>query len=84
VTKGEITPEIRQSVLLWSAVFGALEMTNTRSKLSAQVLSKIDIEPTRVYAQKNAREFLLRRLASMWTPLHRRWMASSSVPLFGP
>ena len=59
VTKGEITPEIRQSVLLWvGCVAGALADEEYRDKLSAAGFEKIDIEQTRVYRAADAREFL--------------------------
>ena len=59
VTRGEITPEIRQSVLLWvGCVAGALGDDEYRSKLSAAGFEQIDIEPTRVYRAEDAREFL--------------------------
>ena len=59
VTRGEITPEIRQSVLLWvGCVAGALGDDEYRSKLSAVGFEQIDIEPTRVYRAEDAREFL--------------------------
>ncbi len=59
VTRGEITPEIRQSVLLWvGCVAGALADHEYRSKLSAAGFEQIDIEPTRVYRAEDAREFL--------------------------
>jgi 2-polyprenyl-3-methyl-5-hydroxy-6-metoxy-1,4-benzoquinol methylase len=59
VTRGDITPEIRQSVLLWvGCVAGALADDEYRSKLSAAGFEQIDIEPTRVYRAEDAREFL--------------------------
>ena len=59
VTKGEITPEIRQSVLLWvGCVAGALADEEYRNKLSAAGFEKIDIEQTRVYRAADARDFL--------------------------
>src|SRR6266542_3916458 len=59
VTRGEIKPEIRQSVLLWvGCVAGALRDDEYRSKLSAAGFERIDIEPTRVYRADDAREFL--------------------------
>ena len=59
VTRGEIKPEIRQSVLLWvGCVAGALGDDEYRSKLSAAGFEQIDIEPTRVYRAEDAREFL--------------------------
>jgi ubiquinone/menaquinone biosynthesis C-methylase UbiE len=59
VTRGEISPEIRKSVLLWvGCVAGALGDDEYRSKLSAAGFEQIDIEPTRVYRAEDAREFL--------------------------
>ncbi len=60
VTRGEILPEIRQSVLLWvGCVAGALEENEYRSKLAAAGFEQVDVEPTRVYKAEDAREFLL-------------------------
>ena len=59
VTRGELAPEIRQSVLLWvGCVAGALGDDEYRSKLSAAGFEQIDIEPTRIYRAEDAREFL--------------------------
>jgi arsenite methyltransferase len=59
VTRGEIAPEIRQSVLLWvGCVAGAMEESEYRAKLTASGFEQIDIEPTRVYQVEDAREFL--------------------------
>ena len=59
VTRGEISSEIRKSVLLWvGCVAGALADEEYRSKLSAAGFEQIDIEPTRVYRAEDAREFL--------------------------
>jgi arsenite methyltransferase len=59
VTRGEVTPEIRQSVMLWvGCVAGALADDEYRSKLSAAGFGEIDIEPTRIYRAEDAREFL--------------------------
>ena len=59
VTRGEMLPEIRQSVLLWvGCVAGALEENEYRTKLAAAGFDKIEIEPTRVYRVEDAREFL--------------------------
>src|SRR5580698_5034104 len=59
VTRGEITPEIRQSVLLWvGCVAGSLEENDYRTKLGAAGFEQIDLEPTRVYNVDDAREFL--------------------------
>src|SRR6266849_6936647 len=59
VTRGEISPEVRQSVLLWvGCIAGALEENDYRGKLSAAGFEQIEIEPTRVYRVEDAREFL--------------------------
>jgi len=59
VTRGEVLPEIRQSVLAWvGCVAGALEESEYRSKLSAAGFEQIAIEPTRIYRAEDAREFL--------------------------
>ena len=59
VTRGEIAPEIRKSVLLWvGCVAGALEENEYRTKLASAGFENIDIEPTRVYRVEDAREFL--------------------------
>src|SRR5947208_3054416 len=59
VTRGEMLPEIRQSVLLWvGCVAGALEENEYRTKLASAGFEKIEIEPTRIYRIEDAREFL--------------------------
>jgi arsenite methyltransferase len=59
VTKGEMLPEIRKSVLLWvGCISGALEENDYRAKLAAAGFENIDIEPTRIYRLEDAREFL--------------------------
>jgi arsenite methyltransferase len=59
VTRGEMPPEIRKSVLLWvGCVAGALEEKEYRDKLAAAGFEKIEIEPTRIYHVEDAREFL--------------------------
>ncbi len=59
VTRGQVLPEIRQSILLWvGCVAGALEENEYRAKLGSAGFEKIDIEPTRVYRLEDAREFL--------------------------
>jgi len=59
VTRGEIAPEVRQSVLLWvGCIAGALEENEYRGKLSAAGFEQIEIEPTRIYRVDDAREFL--------------------------
>ena len=59
VTRGEIAPEIRQSVLLWvGCVAGALDETEYRTKLASAGFEQIEIEPTRIYRLQDARDFL--------------------------
>jgi SAM-dependent methyltransferase len=59
VTRGEILPEIRKSVLAWvGCVAGALEENEYRNKLVAAGFAQIEIEPTRIYRVDDAREFL--------------------------
>jgi len=59
VTRGEISPAIRKSVLLWvGCIAGALEESEYRGKLAASGFEQIDIEPTRVYNVEDAREML--------------------------
>jgi|SRR5580658_663399 arsenite methyltransferase len=59
VTRGEILPEIRQSVLAWvGCIAGALEENDYRRKLGAAGFEKIEVEPTRIYRAEDAREFL--------------------------
>ncbi len=59
VTRGEIRPEIRESVLLWiGCVAGALEEGEYRKKLASAGFGQIDVEPTRIYRAADAKEFL--------------------------
>src|SRR5207237_1094839 len=59
VTSGEISPEIRKSVLLWvGCVAGALEDVEYRRKLTAAGFEQIEIEPTRIYKAEDARDLL--------------------------
>jgi arsenite methyltransferase len=59
VTRGEMPPEIRRSVLLWvGCIAGALEENEYRSKLAAAGFEQIELEPTRIYRVADAREFL--------------------------
>ena len=59
VTRGEISPEIRKSVLLWvGCVAGALEDVEYRRKLTAAGFEQIEIEPTRIYKAEDARDLL--------------------------
>jgi SAM-dependent methyltransferase len=59
VTRGEINPAIRKSVLLWvGCVAGALDENDYRAKLAAAGFDQIEVEPTRTYRVEDAREFL--------------------------
>ncbi|MGB8010678.1 MAG: arsenite methyltransferase [Terriglobales bacterium] len=59
VTRGEIAPQVRQSVLAWvGCIAGAMEENEYRHKLSAAGFAQIEIEPTRIYRIEDAREFL--------------------------
>jgi SAM-dependent methyltransferase len=59
VTRGEMIPEIRQSVLLWvGCMAGALEENEYLGKLAAAGFEQIELEPTRIYRVEDAREFL--------------------------
>jgi SAM-dependent methyltransferase len=59
VTRGEMLPEIRKSVLLWvGCVAGAMEEGEYRNELASVGFERIDLEPTRVYRIEDAREFL--------------------------
>jgi arsenite methyltransferase len=59
VTRGEIVPEIRQSILLWvGCVAGALDEDEYRSKLAGAGFEQIEIQPTRIYRAEDARELL--------------------------
>jgi arsenite methyltransferase len=59
VTRGEMLPEIRKSVLMWvGCIAGALEESDYRKKLAVAGFGSIEIEPTRVYRVEDARDFL--------------------------
>ncbi len=59
VTRGEMLPEIRQSVLAWvGCIAGALEENEYRNKLTAAGFGQIEVEPTRIYRAEDALEFL--------------------------
>ncbi len=61
VTRGEMLPEIRSSVVLWvGCVAGALEENEYNQKLAAAGFVDISVEPTRIYGVDDAREFLAR------------------------
>ena len=59
VTRGEIPPEIRQSVLAWvGCIAGALDENDYRGKLATAGFEQIGIEPTRIYRAEDAAELL--------------------------
>src|ERR1700735_3121231 len=59
VTRGEMLPEIRKSVLLWvGCIAGALEENEYLSKLAGAGFAEAEVEPTRIYHVEDAREFL--------------------------
>jgi arsenite methyltransferase len=59
VTRGEIAPAVRRSVLAWvGCIAGALEENEYRGKLAGAGFEQIEMEPTRIYRIDDAREFL--------------------------
>jgi SAM-dependent methyltransferase len=59
VTRGQMLPEIRQSILAWvGCIAGALEENDYRNKLIAAGFTRVEVEPTRIYRAEDAREFL--------------------------
>ncbi len=57
VSRGEILPQIRQSILAWvGCIAGALEENEYRQKLAACGFEQIAIEPTRIYSAEDALE----------------------------
>jgi SAM-dependent methyltransferase len=59
VTRGEVSEEIRDNMLLWvGCVAGALEEQDYRSRLAAAGFVDIGIEPTRIYRAEDALSFL--------------------------
>ena len=59
VVRGDVSQEIRNSMLLWvGCVAGALEENDYRARLAAAGFTGISIEPTRTYNIDDARQFL--------------------------
>jgi arsenite methyltransferase len=59
VTRGEMLPEIRKSILMWvGCVTGALEENDYLGKLTGAGFVQAEIEPTRIYHVEDARDFL--------------------------
>ena len=60
VSRGEINPDIRRSVLLWAGCMaGALGEDEYRAKLKAAGFGQIAIDPTRIYRAEDARDSLI-------------------------
>jgi SAM-dependent methyltransferase len=59
VVRGEVPAEVRRNVELWvGCIAGALSDREYMSKLAAAGFENIEIEPTRIYAIEDARQFL--------------------------
>ena len=59
VTRGDMLPEIRQSVQAWvGCIAGALEENDYLNKLATAGFEQIEVEPTRIYRAEDACEFL--------------------------
>ncbi len=59
VTRGEVPPEVRKSMLLWvGCIAGALEEYEYVGRLAKAGFDLIDVEPTRIYNIEDARQFL--------------------------
>ncbi len=59
VTRGDIRPEIRKSILLWAGcVAGALDELEYKQKLAAAGFENIEVEATRIYKAEDAQDLL--------------------------
>ena len=59
VTRGQVPPQVRESMLLWvGCIAGALEESEYSNKLANAGFKSIEIEPTRIYNIEDARQFL--------------------------
>ena len=59
VVRGDVPDEVRRHMLLWvGCIAGALAETDYAAKLAAAGFARIEIEPTRIYAIEDARNFL--------------------------
>ena len=59
VTRGDMLPEIRQSVQAWvGCIAGSLEENDYRNKLATAGFEQIEVQPTRIYRAEDARELL--------------------------
>jgi SAM-dependent methyltransferase len=59
VIRGPLPAELRQHTGLWAGCFaGALEESDYRARLEAAGFAGIEIQPTRIFTEDDAREFL--------------------------
>jgi arsenite methyltransferase len=59
VVLGDVPPDIRRSMELWTGcVAGALHQEEYRTKLASAGFQKVDIEPTRIYRGQDVRSLL--------------------------
>ncbi len=59
VIRGEVPAEVRKSMELWvGCIAGALQETEYQQKLETAGFESVDVEPTRIYQVKEARDFL--------------------------
>ena len=59
VVRGKVPEAVRQSMLLWvGCIAGAVEESDYRTKLRDACFVDVEIEPTRIYDIKDARQFL--------------------------
>jgi len=59
VVRGEVPPEVRQSMLLWAGcIAGALEESDYIARLTAAGFTEVSVEPVRFYSVEDARPFL--------------------------
>ena len=77
VTRGEMLPEIRKSVLLWvGCIAGALEENEYRNKLANAGFEQVEIEPTRIYRAGGCPRISCRRRHRCGRSGPDRWTAS--------
>ncbi len=80
VTRGEIPPKIRESMLLWvGCVAGALDEEEYRAKLAAAGFESIEVEPTRIYRAEDAKALLSEKgidVASMAAQVDGKFMSA--------
>ena len=84
VTRGEMLPEIRKSVLLWvGCIAGALEESDYRVNSRMPGLPKPKSNPLASIMSRMPANFFQARV-STWTRSHRRWTANSSARSYAP